>query len=93
MAACAVGNGHAIHAMVLDCVKEENTNHGKKLFFLFKNTYNNDKQVKVQIATEFNIFILILNISTSKPIIYIYIYDIFYKTNNLNLKKMLEMQR
>ena len=93
MAACEVGNGHAIHAMVLDCVKEENTIHGKKLFFIFKNTDKNDKQVKVQIGTEFNIFILILNISTSKPIIYIYIYDIFYKTNNLNLKKMLEMHR
>ena len=62
MAACEVGNGHAIHAMVLDCVKEENPgNHGKKLFFVFKNTYKNDKQVKIQVGTEFRICILILN--------------------------------
>ena len=68
MAACAVGNGHAVHAMVLDCVKEENTNHGKKLFFLFKNTDKNDKQIKIQIGTEFRIFTFISN--------YLYTYDI-----------------
>ena len=62
MAACEVGNSHAIHAMVLDCVKEENPgNQGKKLFFVFKNTDKNDKQVKIQVGTEFRIFILILN--------------------------------
>ena len=57
MAACEIGNGHAVHAMVLDCVKEI----GNKLFFIFKNTYKNDKQVKIQVGMEFNIFILILN--------------------------------
>ena len=74
MAACAVGNGHAIHAMVLDCVKEI----GKKLFFIFKNTYKTDKQVTIQVGMEFNILILILNKLF-----------IFKKRKCLNLKKML----
>ena len=57
MAACAVGNGHAIHAMVLDCVKEI----GNELFFIFKNTYKDNKQVEIQVGMEFNNIILILN--------------------------------
>ena len=72
VAACAVGNGHAIHAMVLDCVKEENPgNHGKKLFFVFKNTDKNNKQMKIQVGTEFRIFTFILN----------YLYSIVYTYN------------
>ena len=79
MAACAVGNGHAIHAMVLDCVKEI----GNELFFLFKNTYKNDKQVKIQVGMEFNIFILILNT------LFIYVKKEMFKLK----KKMLETHR
>ena len=80
MAACEVGNGHAIHAMVLDCVKEENTSQGRKLFFVFKNTYKNDKQVKIQIGMSLVFLFLYVNqyIWTMQyGILYVHI---FYKT-------------
>ena len=73
MAACEVGNGHAIHAMVLDCVKEI----GNELFFIFKNTYKNknDQQVKIQVGMEFNIFVLILNSYLRKCNMCIFLYN------------------
>ena len=67
--------------MVLDCVKEI----GNKLFFIFKNTYKNDKQVKIEVGMEFNIFILILNNYLRKPTVYNMC--IYFIKQSLNLTK------
>ena len=48
MAACAVGSDHSVHAMVLDAIEFESDND---VFFVFKNTNEDEKQIKVLVGT------------------------------------------
>ena len=48
MAACEVGSDHSVHAMVLDAIEFESDD---EVFFVFKNTYADDTQVKIRVGT------------------------------------------
>ena len=47
MAACEVGSDHSVHAMVLDAIEFESKD---EIFFIFKNTYADDRQVKIRVG-------------------------------------------
>ena len=55
MAACEVGSDHSVHAMVLDAIEFESDDD---VFFVFKNTYADDKQVKIRVGTGPNLFVI-----------------------------------